>query len=486
MTLLIFTGYSGFTNRTHSISRLISKEFQELKISKIVFGKHNFKFLKEQKEVNYEKIVKVEEEQENILKKNKDYSEEEIEKIEKFIGTSLTRLAYSERTFVRHTHDMEYSGKISHRDIINFTCALIENIDQIVKGKKIIFVYTCASIVSEILYFLSIKYQIKFYTLTEVRMITGFFLADNNKEYISEIFDRFDEAKVSNDGLDLYNDYLERIKKSEQNLVHNQHIKRVHSTKRVTAKNIFRFIKNFILDPETHFMSPTRFQRLKFNIMHYIRLYYQNKNSQDFLPKNKYVYYPLATIPEASTLIRGIDFFDELSNVKLISLNIPINYKLVVKLHPNMKGRNTIKFLKDLNKIFNVHVVNYSVLSNEILKNAECVITASGTTGLESLALGKKTVIIGHPSYGYLKSCFKINSFSELGNIMKLKWSNSLIDKQIEEVKIYASQISGNYMIKDKDGVIWNVKPKAFTNQTIDFDLNFYNIFKTKIEKYIL
>ena len=69
---------------------------------------------------------------------------------------------------------------------------------------------------------------------------------------------------------------------------------------------------------------------------------------------------------------------------------------------------------------------------------------------------------------------------------MKLKWSNSLIDKQIEEVKIYASQISGNYMIKDKDGVIWNVKPKAFTNQTIDFDLNFYNIFKTKIEKYIL
>ena len=103
---------------------------------------------------------------------------------------------------------------------------------------------------------------------------------------------------------------------------------------------------------------------------------------------------------------------------KLISLNIPINYKLVVKLHPNMKGRNTIKFLKDLNKIFNVHVVNYSVLSNEILKNAECVITASGTTGLESLALGKKTVIIGHPSYGYLKSCFKINSFSELGNIM--------------------------------------------------------------------
>ena len=483
MSLFIVTGYCGFTNRTHSISKLLSKEFTDLKISKIVFGKNNFKFLKNQKELNYERLDNIEEMLEKIVRDKKDYSEDEIEKIEKLVGTSLTRLAYSERMFVRHTHDVIYSGSISHKEIINFTCALIESIEKLIRGKKIIFVYTCASIISEILYYLSVQFKIKFYTVTEIRYVYGFFLADNNKEYISDIFDDFDKAKISNDGINLYNDYLDRIKKQTQSLVHNEYINKVHKDKRITLNNFYRFFKNLILNPESNFMAPTRMQRFIINLNYYFRLNYQNKNSLSVLPKNKYVYYPLATTPEASTLIRGIDFYDELSNIKLISLNIPINYKLVVKLHPNMKGRNTIKFLKEVNKIFNIHLVNHHVSSYEILKNAECIITAAGTTGLESLALGKKTVIIGYPSYVYLKSCFKIKSFSELEKILKIKWTKEIINEQIEELKIFASQIQKKNIIKDPDGVIWN--GKAFTNKTLEFDLNFFKIFKEKLKKAI-
>ena len=188
----------------------------------------------------------------------------------------------------------------------------------------------------------------------------------------------------------------------------------------------------------------------------------------------------MATIPEASTLIRAIDFYDELSNIKQISLNIPINFKLVIKLHPNMKGKNSIKFLKDIKKIFNVIVLDYSVPSYEVMKNSECVIVTSGTTGLESLALGKKTIIVGNPSYSYLKSCFKIKSFSELEKILKIEWDKNLVEIQTNELKIYASKILNYKIIEDKNRVIWN--NKSFTTNTLDFDISFFNNFKDKLK----
>jgi hypothetical protein len=480
MSLLIFTGYGGFTYRTHSISRLILKEFKNLKISKIVFGKNNFKFLQNQKEVNYEKLINIDSVMSKTLLNNKDYSEDEIEDIEKSLGASLTKLAYSERTLVRHTHDIEYSKKLSHKDIINFVCALIENIEQVVIGKKIILVYTSASLISEILYYLSIKHKIKFYAILEIRYLYAFWLAENNKEYVGEIFDNFSNATISSAGVELFNDYLNRIKKSNQSLAEKEHILRVHKHKELSLKNILRFFSNFIFNPEGHFMSPNRLQRLKYNIIYYFRAYYQKKISFKIIPKNKYVYYPLATIPEASTLIRAIDFYDELSNIKQISLNIPINFKLVIKLHPNMKGKNSIKFLKDIKKIFNVIVLDYSVPSYEVMKNSECVIVTSGTTGLESLALGKKTVIVGNPSYSYLKSCFKIKSFSELEKILKIEWDKNLVEIQTNELKMYASKILNYKIIEDKNRVIWN--NKSFTTNTLDFDISFFNIFKDKLK----
>ena len=48
MGLCIFTGYIGFMQRTNNIAKLVKKDFPDIEISSIVFGRHNYDFLNKQ------------------------------------------------------------------------------------------------------------------------------------------------------------------------------------------------------------------------------------------------------------------------------------------------------------------------------------------------------------------------------------------------------------------------------------------------------
>ena len=69
MKILILSGYAGHTIRTHNVCRLLKNELQ-IKVTKYVYGKNNYKWLKNQKSSIYDKIFCVEhiyEEIENSL-----------------------------------------------------------------------------------------------------------------------------------------------------------------------------------------------------------------------------------------------------------------------------------------------------------------------------------------------------------------------------------------------------------------------------------
>ena len=89
-----------------------------------------------------------------------------------------------------------------------------------------------------------------------------------------------------------------------------------------------------------------------------------------------------------------------------------------------MIGKRSINFYRQLKNIFNVQIVSDLVAPLECIKNAEATITITGTSGFESMLLGKKTIVLGNTMYSRLKSVFKINRIEDIGAILRKNWNN--------------------------------------------------------------
>jgi len=144
--------------------------------------------------------------------------------------------------------------------------------------------------------------------------------------------------------------------------------------------------------------------------------YYISKKKVDL--KKDYIYFALHQSPERTTMPEGGIFFDQISAIKLLRKSVPKNIKIYVKEHPNQfwlkdstietlyfKG---IKFYKELKNINNLELLSNKIRSDEIIKNAICTATITGTSGWESIKAGKKAIVFGYPWYSSHKDCLSI------------------------------------------------------------------------------
>ena len=79
--------------RTNNIAKLVKKDFPDIEISSIVFGRHNYDFLNKQNVVGYRSINCIEHILEQIDRENIFISDEDIFNLEKYIGFSLTKIS---------------------------------------------------------------------------------------------------------------------------------------------------------------------------------------------------------------------------------------------------------------------------------------------------------------------------------------------------------------------------------------------------------
>ena len=146
--------------------------------------------------------------------------------------------------------------------------------------------------------------------------------------------------------------------------------------------------------------------------------YFISKKKIDL--KKNYVYFALHQSPERTLIPEGGIFFDQISAIRLLRKSIPNNIKIYVKEHPNQfwlknstietlyfKG---IKFYKELKKINNLELISSKTRSEEIINNAICTATITGTSGWESIKAGKKAIVFGYPWYSSHKDCLCIEN----------------------------------------------------------------------------
>ena len=70
-----------------------------------------------------------------------------------------------------------------------------------------------------------------------------------------------------------------------------------------------------------------------------------------------YVFYPLHFEPEATTLVHGSYFEDQLTVVKNLARSLPAGWELVVKEHFYMRGQRRLGFYRSLLSIPNLRLL---------------------------------------------------------------------------------------------------------------------------------
>lgn len=196
-------------------------------------------------------------------------------------------------------------------------------------------------------------------------------------------------------------------------------------------KKIFTYVKEHQgLDSRIHFYKIDILKKLKANLLRFIR----SKRVNSFLAKQptmlpeKFIFFPMHFQPEASTLINGIWYANQISLIENLSKALPLGYTLVVKEHPRGRGVRPLWQYLHIASFFNVQLSDLP--SKAILKSAEMVITISGSIALEALAMKKPAIVLGRTFHTFNDIYFRVESMEQLTHLLH----SILLDKAFDKI----------------------------------------------------
>lgn len=139
----------------------------------------------------------------------------------------------------------------------------------------------------------------------------------------------------------------------------------------------------------------------------------------------KFVYFPLQVQPETTIDVAASFFSNQIETARQIAMSLPDDYTLVVKDHPAMLGLHPSSYLEKIARTVNVKLVDYRIPSEKILKRADLVIGAGGTSLAEASFYYKPAIQLGN-----------LGTTLKLPNVMKHTDMTTLPKKIKEMLKL--------------------------------------------------
>ncbi len=127
-------------------------------------------------------------------------------------------------------------------------------------------------------------------------------------------------------------------------------------------------------------------------------LYVKSKDLQ-FLD---YAFFPLHTEPEVTLSVYSKPYLNQIEAIRLLSHNLPIGMKLIVKEHPWAIGRRPLSYYLKLMEIPNIKLAHPSLKSRELISNARLITVIAGSICFEASILKKPAIILGQTPYNFL------------------------------------------------------------------------------------
>lgn len=151
-----------------------------------------------------------------------------------------------------------------------------------------------------------------------------------------------------------------------------------------------------------------------------------------------YLLYFLQRQPEATIDLYAGYFANQLEVVKNISRICPVTHEIFIKLHPNGMGEFSFFDLYRLSKLPRVKIIKYTEDSMSLIRKSKCIITISGTIGIEASIIGKPVLLMSDVYYKRLNGVTRIIGYDMLRDkILEVISENEQIidvesDKELE------------------------------------------------------
>jgi len=115
-----------------------------------------------------------------------------------------------------------------------------------------------------------------------------------------------------------------------------------------------------------------------------------------------YAFFPLHTEPEVTLSVYSKAYVNQIEAVRLVSHNLPVGMKLVVKEHPWSIGKRPLSYYHKLLKIPNVMLAHPSLNSRELVSQSQLITVIAGSIAFEGLMLGKPVITLGRTPFNFL------------------------------------------------------------------------------------
>ncbi|GIK83861.1 MAG: hypothetical protein BroJett025_04830 [Patescibacteria group bacterium] len=220
-----------------------------------------------------------------------------------------------------------------------------------------------------------------------------------------------------------------------------------------TIKALFSLIHNPF---ERVYFSPTYMEKPTNWFGYYLMIfqyYFKNKALFNFYNKTakqvqvnkKFVYFALHFQPERTSMPEGDIFENQLLAIDILSKSLPTGWLLYVKEHPNQFSRTdtrkmnfrTKEFYEKINQYKNIRLVSLDTSSQDLIKHSQCTVTLTGSSGWESLIMGKPVLTFSASAwYSPCNACYIVTSQNECKEALKMI-SNIKKTTVLEEVLRY-------------------------------------------------
>jgi len=167
--------------------------------------------------------------------------------------------------------------------------------------------------------------------------------------------------------------------------------------------------------PNPHSLWQLYINSCRIGLMMRLKKSYYESYSEKALSEFKYIYYPCHQDPELVLNVRAPFWHNQRNTIKMLSYNLPVGYKLLVREHCNNVGRRSAKYIKEIKSYPGVELVDAFDSQYKYIKNADLVVTVNGMSGFEGILLKRPVMTLDKTFYDVLGYAHSYESSTDLG-----------------------------------------------------------------------